>query len=191
VRHESDVTDSSDLSFTCACCGKTVSGLPDLAYDAPLHYDRLPEAERAERARLDADFCIIDGEDHFIRVVCPVPIRGTEAYFGWGVWVSLSVENFARYRGSFMEPDQSSLGGMFGWLCNRLPIYPDTLELQTSVLPQDGGQRPLVWINENHVDHPLYVDQREGITADRLGEIYASEVCENRDESSLRSREDP
>jgi len=27
---------SSNFTFTCACCGKTVSGLPDLAFDAPL-----------------------------------------------------------------------------------------------------------------------------------------------------------
>ena len=66
---------------------------------------------------------------------------------------------------------------MFGWLCDRLPTYPDTLELQTLVLLQDGRQRPLVWVNRVHGSHPLYIDQREGITAERLGEIYASEIC--------------
>ena len=167
----------SNVTFTCACCGKTVSGAPDLAFDAPLHYAQLPEVERAERASLDADFCVIDGEQRFIRAVCPIPIRGTEEFFAWGVWVSLAADSFERYRASFEDPDQSKLGGMFGWLCNRLPPYPDTLELQTSVLLQDGRQRPLVWVNRVHGSHPLYIDQREGITAERLGEIYASEIC--------------
>lgn len=172
------MTETADLTFTCACCGKTVTGLPDLAFDAPHHYAALPEAERAARARLDADFCVIDEAARFVRAVCPIPIRGTEAFVGFGVWVSLSAANFARYRASFAEPDQARLGGMFGWLCNRLPLYPDTLELQTSVLPQDGGRRPLVWVNAAHAGHPLYIDQRDGITLERLGEIYAHEVCE-------------
>ena len=61
---------------------------------------------------------------------------------------------------------------MFGWLCNRLPPYPDTLEPETSALLQDGRQRPLVGVNRVHGSHPLYIDQREGITAERLGENY-------------------
>jgi hypothetical protein len=180
------VTEPSDVTFTCACCGKTVAGLPDLAFDAPVHYASLSEAARAARAQLDVDFCVIDGEDRFIRAVCPVPIRDTEAYFGFGVWVSLGADSFERYRASFEAPDQSKLGGMFGWLCNRLPPYPDTLNLQTTVVPQDGRRRPLVWINEAHDSHPLYIDQRAGITTERLGEIYAQEVCANRDNPSNR-----
>lgn len=176
----------SNVTFSCACCGKTVSGLPDLAFDAPLHYAQLPEAARADRASLDADFCVIDGEQRFIRAVCPIPIRGTEEFFAWGVWVSLSTDSFDRYRASFEEPDQAKLGGMFGWLCNRLPLYPDTMELQTSVLLQDGRQRPLVWVNQAHDSHPLYIDQRAGITAERLGEIYASEICEGGDKPANR-----
>ncbi len=177
---------TSGLTFTCACCGKTVSGPPDLAFDAPLHYAQISEVGRAARARLDADFCVIDGADRFIRAVCPVPIRGTEEIFAWGVWVSLGEDSFERYRASFDGPDQSKLGGMFGWLCNRLPPYPNTSQLQTSVVLQDGRQRPLVWVNQVHAEHPLYIDQREGITTERLGEIYASEICGNGDKPTNR-----
>ncbi len=176
----------SSVTFSCACCGKTVAGLPDLAFDAPLQYAALSEAERAARARLDADFCVIDGEQRFIRAVCPIPVRGTEGYFAWGVWVSLSADSFERYRAAFEVPDQAELGGMFGWLCNRLPPYPDTLELQTSVMLQDGRQRPLVWVNRVHAEHPLYIDQHEGITTERLGEIYASEICAGGDKPANR-----
>ncbi len=75
---------------------------------------------------------------------------------------------------------------MFGWLCNRLPPYPDTLELQTSVMLQDDRQRPLVWVNRVHAEHPLYIDQREGITTERLGGIYASEICAGGDKPANR-----
>jgi hypothetical protein len=99
------------------------------------------------------------------------------------VWVSLSDENFQKYNDSYGDDDQSKLGGMFGWLCNRIPVYPDTLHLQSTVMPRDGNQRPMVWINDAHADHPLYIDQREGITGERLGEIYGSEICDNRPRS--------
>jgi hypothetical protein len=174
------------IVFTCACCGKEITGLPDLAFDAPVHYHDLPAAERRQRARLGSDFCVIDGKDRFIRGVCPVPIRDTDTHFAWGVWVSLSEANFARYHASFDDGDQSRLGAMFGWLCNRLPVYPETLHLQTTVVPRDGGERPLVWINEAHHEHPLTIDQREGMTTERLGEIYASQICQGRDSPANR-----
>lgn len=171
----------TEIRFTCACCGETISGMPDVAFDAPLHFHELPEAERSTRAKLNDDFCVIDGREHFIRAVCPVPLADGAEFFAWGVWVSLSAESFARYRDSFQDPEQSKIGGMFGWLCNRLPGYPETLHLETSVIPQDGGERPLVWLNQAHAAHPLYIEQRNGITAARLGEIYASQMCRHRD----------
>jgi len=168
------------ISFTCACCGKQIDGLSDLAYSAPIYYDSLPEEDRCRRATLDSDFCVIDGENRFIRAVCPIPVAGTEAYFAWGVWVSLSEANFHRYAASFREGHQSKLGSMFGWFSNRLPVYPDTLNLPTTVAPQDGNQRPLVWIGEDRADHPLYIQQRNGISPETLGEIYAATICANK-----------
>lgn len=71
---------------------------------------------------------------------------------------------------------------MFGWLCNRIPAYPDTLHLETRVFPQDGDQRPIIRISDVHANHPLYVEQRDGITVERLREIYADTLCDrNRD----------
>ena len=113
-----------------------------------------------------------------MRGVCLLPVVGSDQAFGFGVWVSLSADNFARYVETFEDDDQSKLGAMFGWLSNRLPSYPDTINLQTTVVPQDGGARPQVWINEAHAEHPLYQEQHQGISKKRLGKIYAQEVCD-------------
>ncbi len=166
------------FAFTCACCGKEVLGLPAFGFASPDYYDNLSEAERASRAKISSDLCVVDDEHYFIRAVCPVPIQRSEETFDWGVWVTLSEKNYQRYVETFDDADQSELGGMFGWFSNKLPGYPDTLSLETTVVPQDGNQRPLVWINETNADHPLYVDQREGITSVRVGEIYANELCD-------------
>jgi len=53
----------------------------------------------------------------------------------------------------------------------------DTLSLQTTVVPQDDNQRPLVYINDVHADHPLYIEQRHGIPQAKLAKIYAGSLC--------------
>jgi hypothetical protein len=165
------------FAFTCPCCGRQVVDLPELGYDAPVYYAAIPEAERPQRATLTSDLCTIDDEDFFIRAVCRVPIKERARDYGWGIWVSLSRENFKRYRDSYDAPDQSKIGPMFGWFSNALPDYPDTTKLQTTVVPQDGNQRPLVYINDANADHPLYVEQHEGISETRLAQIYARNLC--------------
>ena len=105
---------------------------------------------------------------HFIRCVLLVPVEGAERGFGFGVWSTLSEANYNRYAGSFLDSAQSRLGPMFGYLSNRLPAYPDTLNLKVAVEPQDNRQRPLLRLWDDHAEHPLYRDQNQGIDAARL-----------------------
>lgn len=60
-----------------------------------------------------------------------------------------------------------------GWLNVRLP-YPDTFNMKTNLHLRDDGQDPLVELEPT--DHPLAVEQRNGITVDRVAEIYAREM---------------
>lgn len=59
----------------------------------------------------------------------------------------------------------------FGWFSNRLIDYPDTINLKCHVYLQQQQQRPFIELEPT--DHPLAVEQRDGITFDRLLEIYA------------------
>ena len=52
-----------------------------------------------------------------------------------------------------------------------MPLYPSTENLKTRVHLRDDGARP--YIELEPTDHPLAVEQRNGITADRVAEIYA------------------
>ena len=47
--------------------------------------------------------------------------------------------------------------------------YPDTENLKTMVHPREPGLRPLIELEPT--DHPLAVEQREGISQDRLAQI--------------------
>ena len=89
------------FAFRCSCCGELHEGAPSIGFDAPHHYAVLNETERDTLATLGSDLCTIDhdeGRDHFVRACLEIPIHGHGDPFIWGVWISLSAENFARYQ---------------------------------------------------------------------------------------------
>ncbi len=163
------------IGFDCGACGARHQGIFDLAQPKP-HYWEAGEGREGCGATathfLSDDFCAINGEHHFVRCILELPIRDSDgAYFAYGVWSSLAAANFALYRDSFASDAQAHLGPWFGWFSNALKGYPDTLSLKCRVRPRDGGQRPALELEPT--DHPLAIEQRDGITFDRLLEIYA------------------
>ena len=48
----------------------------------------------------------------------------------------------------------------FGWLCTRLPLYPDTGPRRPTFIPDQCNQRPFIELEPT--DHPLAVEQRNG-----------------------------
>ena len=158
---------SAPFYYTCSCCGESHEGLSDLAFDAPFHYHALSDEDRRQ-ADLTSDLCIIE-DDRFVRGRLVIPVHGREEPFTYGVWVSLSQDHFRRYVELFDATDRIPPEPWFGWLCNEIPGYPDTLNLQTDVLLQSHPKRPLIEIQA--VDHPLAVNQRSGISLARLQAI--------------------
>jgi|SRR5262245_49559785 len=157
------------MRFTCATCGRVHEGLPDVAFDAPVYYREIPEAERAARAYLSSDLCVIEERDFFVRGVLEIPIVGSDEVFGWGVWVTLSRPHFERYVELFDVEPPPGEGPWFGWLSNRLPGYPDTLSLKTHLHLRSLPHRPGIELEPT--DHPLAVHQREGIGLGALLEM--------------------
>jgi hypothetical protein len=151
--------------------------MPDLACGKPEPWlgseNLVPNAGVARSHHfLSEDFCVLEGEHFFVRCVLEIPIVGSDRDgFAYGVWSSLSEKNFRRYVETFDAGEQDGLGPWFGWFSNRLKGYPDTLFLKCQVHPRAGRRRP--WIELEPTDNPLAIEQRDGITLDRLLEIYA------------------
>jgi len=162
---------TSELSYLCRCCGKRHDGMP-MSYgtDAPAYWD--PSFAGDESSMLDQEQCIIKAEHFFLRGRLVIPVTdappGTE--FDWGVWVSLSRENFARALSLWTTPGREQEPPCFGWLSTELPVYqPSTLLLKTHIHTRAVGKRPLVDLEPT--GHPLAVEQRTGITLARVQEI--------------------
>ena len=56
----------------------------------------------------------------------------------------------------------------------HVPDYPDTLNLKTMVYLRNDGVRPSIELEPT--DHPLAVEQREGISMTRVAEIYEARI---------------
>jgi hypothetical protein len=162
---------STEFEFLCEACGEVHKGMPGFGADAPLNYYAIPEAERSLRCTLGTDECVIDCNFFFVRGCLEIPVRGAFEPLIWGVWVSLSEQSFAAWRTVFDQKHRSHVGPFFGWLNAWLKPYPDSMNLKTRVHLRDDGVRP--WIELEPTDHPLALEQRSGISVDRVAEIYA------------------
>jgi hypothetical protein len=157
--------------FKCSSCDEWHEGMPTFGAQAPLYFYSVPAEERDERCTLTSDTCVVDREHFFVRGCLDIRVHGASEPFSWGVWVSLSKANFDLFIACFDEPKRSHVGPFLGWLSAALPLYPSTENLKTHVHLQDDGIRPFIELEPT--DHPLAVEQRNGITADRVAEIYA------------------
>lgn len=162
-------------------CGKcdVEHGWPfDLAVDGP---DPWPHARvhepnaalRMEGDFLSEDFCVLEGKYFLVRSVLTIPVIGVSGDFGFGCWGTLSRENFEKYLAGFDTGDHADMGPWTGWLCNRLQGFtPGPDPIAVWVQPRRDRQRPLLWVRDD--DHPLAIAQENGISAERMLELFSA-----------------
>lgn len=157
-------------SYLCQQCGQSHLG-PPFAYGFPAPYVwfTIPAEERDRRTILSSDQCIVDDQHFFIVGNLEIPVIGSEQKFSWDVWVSLSAQNFGRACEVWETKGRESEPPYFGWLSTALPCYPNTLSMKTHVHTREVGMRPFIELEPT--DHPLAVEQRQGITMQRVQEI--------------------
>lgn len=157
---------SPPTGFECAGCGRRHEEMP-LAFHAPAPAVWTEALAGQPDCELTSDVCVIHGEHFFVRGLVEVPIVGRDERFAWGVWVSLSEENFWRTGDTWDTPGREAAAPMFGWLSTELPTFREsTLNLKTMVHTRPVGIRPLVELEPT--EHALAVEQREGLTWDAV-----------------------
>jgi hypothetical protein len=154
--------------FYCSCCGEYHDHLPlNYGVPAPIYWSE--ELAKDKNSELGQDLCIIEGEHFFIKGNVEIPIRDFNEIFAYSIWVSLSSENFERAVKLWNDPKRVEEEPYFGWFSCQLPSYPDTLNLKTLVHTRELGVVP--YIELEPTEHPLAIEQREGITMERVKEI--------------------
>jgi len=135
----------------------------------------VPESEFDQRVELTDDQCVVDESHFFVRGHIELSIQDSNERFLWSVWCSLSEQSFAHMTDRWEDPNRDG-DGYFGWLCTSLPGYPSTLHLATNVQVRAVGLVPLVELQE--CEHPLYFDQRDGLTMARVHDLVHELVHE-------------
>ncbi len=159
------------MRFRCRKCDQEHDLEDGIGFgiDHPAQWDVVSDAERAQ-SELYQEQCILrsrEGVSRYLRGRVLIPIRGTRgAHLIWGVWCSLSEKSWGETCAHWEDPERVNLGPYFGWLSTQVPGYPKTMFLKTHVRPCAIGVRPLVELERT--DHPLAVDQRDGVDLDRL-----------------------
>ena len=156
--------------FECSCCGKYHDGLPMCIFlRSPTLRATLPAQGRDERCFLTQDLCVIDDERFFVYGSLEIPISDGPGPFIWGVWAEVSKEDFFRYQNLLGVEGRETEPSIPATLGSDIPLYPPMLELGASVKHQPAGERPLILLCES--DHPLYREQSQGTTTQRVREI--------------------
>ncbi len=162
-------------TWKCSRCGEVHSTIPGYSFAAPWPWYTTPESERSTSVLTDNE-CILLGEDYFVRGCIEIPVAGQNDPFIWGVWVSLSRDNFYRQQSLRKDPKRIEEPPYLGRLSSRIQVYPDTLLLKARVHSRSVGLAPFLELQPTN--HPLAVEQRNGIDLDRVQEI--SELMEHR-----------
>jgi hypothetical protein len=158
-----------DFEFQCRTCGQIHKGMPTLGWDYPISVLDVPPEERDKRVDLGSDDCVIDNKWFFVRGCIEIPVIGLDEPFIWGTWVSLSEKSYNRFVELFEMKGRENEPPFFGWLNHTPPGYPFQELYKTMVHLRPIPTRPLIELEPT--DHPLAVEQRNGITTERLKEI--------------------
>jgi hypothetical protein len=182
--------DLKELRWKCGTCEEWHTGpCLDFGCDEPGYWQE-EHARASRRAKLlpswsknrrktflGEDFCAIEDRDFFVRGVVHLPIIGAGETFRWGVWGSLTRDNFETLFKMDDDPTCVELAPMFSWLSNRIPEYPDTLNLKMYAHIQEPGQRPHFRLELT--DHPLSLEYHHGISPERVKEIMMGRLGGN------------
>ena len=165
-------SENKPLGFVCSTCGQWHAGLPlDWAFNSPFYWGEIPESERSKRGFLNSDFCTTDGREFFIRGIIEIAIINSNESFMWGVWAKMNQVDFDRMVELWNDPKIVEEPPYVGWLSNNISIYPNTLNLKLRIHSKDVKDRPFFEFEQT--DHPLVMEQRVGITQERIEEIAA------------------
>lgn len=161
------------MSYRCRTCGQVHDGPPfSWGFGAPIGWQVTTDPESRCWGELYGEQAILHCQDetsYFLLGNIWLPVMDSVDDFSFTVWVSLSEENFERAGEAWNDPRRVEEPPYFAWLASEVPGYPSTVELKTDVRTQALGVRPHVELEST--DHPLAVEQREGITVARVIEI--------------------
>ena len=157
------------MDFLCSVGGERHELPLSYSVKVPMAVAGIPAEELEQRVVWTPEQCVIDSKDFYLRGRIPIPVDGLEEPLIWGVWAEVSPMNFMRSNELWQTEGRELEAAFPGWLQTEIPIYGNTVNLEVKVQTQVVGMRPHFAIVDG--EHPLAVEQQEGLLLERLEEI--------------------
>lgn len=155
--------------YKCSCCEMVYDELPlCFGNNEPDYYWSIPENERETRIELKESLCVID-EHYFHRGILTIPITDHDEDLVFNVWTTISEDNFQKRNKLWRKAKRIKEQPYFGWLQTQIPTYGNTINIKTRAFEQKVGYIPKIEVIEEN--HPLTIDQSNGITFEKAKEI--------------------
>lgn len=142
-------------------------------FDFVRHVNAMSEKERSKKLQIGNGFAILDGKHFFVQgnIFLRVNDGEPDEAFAWTVWVKVTPESFNTIVEHWETPGREDIvPSQPGILCSAfIPSYPKTLNMEVGVYTIQLGQPLFIILTAS--DHPLSVEQRNGITRARREEI--------------------
>lgn len=169
--------------FACSC-GERHVGLFPIHMHTPMDWPGSKDYANDDDLRLDGDFlsgnfCVWGGKYFAVRTRLPVQMAGAAPHvFMYTAWASIDRPDFEGYLQARREGKLNNQARARVRLVNRISGYADTASLMGLAFQQEDGGIPLLLIAgpqpDNDPNHALIREQREGISVDRMLELFAA-----------------
>ncbi len=165
------------MGFVCSFCGEQHDEeMLDIRAQFPDPVFELADEERAKRADLGDDACVLDPDSSdarfFVRGLVELPIRNVDDHFAYGAWVEVDEQAFRRIGDLWWDTRGREEPPFTGLLANELEPYVSTVGLECELQLQELNRVPSISVRS--AGHPLSADQVSGITFERVHELAAT-----------------
>lgn len=170
--------------FACSCGERHVGLFPvnmltPAVWDGPKDY--APDEEiQLDRTFISSNYCVWQGQNFAMRMRLPLQMRGAApAAFMYTVWASVERPSLEAYLAAKQQNTLNNETRFQARLINRIAGHHDTSNLMGVAFQQEDGFPPLLLLAgqqpyTNRPDHPILVEQRQGIGLDRALELFAA-----------------
>jgi hypothetical protein len=148
-------------------------------WDGPKEY--APDEEiQLDRTFISESYCVWRGQNFAMRMRLPLQMRGASpAAFMYTVWAAVERADLQAYIAAKAQNTLRNDARFPARLVSRIAGHHDTVNLMGLAFQQEDGWPPLLLLAgtqpyTNRPDHPLLLEQRQGIGLDRALELFAA-----------------
>jgi len=155
----------------CSTCGEE-HALLEPAFTRPDVIFAMSAEQKKGRVLERDDICGLRGEEgspgrYFVRCRLPVRLLDAPETSGWGVWAEVSEEDATTIWNAWDDPEQDRVPPMQARVANRIPGYPDTIDLPVLLKLTGPKSRPQLLLSPESL-HPFATECLAGVCVHRV-----------------------